>query len=36
MLLKTEIDTCINAGMNDYITKPFNEENLLKVILQVR
>lgn len=29
---KTEIDNCINAGMNDYITKPFNEENLLKII----
>ncbi|MGX5683507.1 response regulator [Chryseobacterium cucumeris] len=29
---KTEIDHCINAGMNDYITKPFNEENLLNII----
>lgn len=29
---KTEIDNCINAGMNDYITKPFIEENLLKII----
>lgn len=29
---KTEIDHCINAGMNDYITKPFNEENLLNTI----
>ena len=29
---KTEIDNCINAGMDDYITKPFIEENLLKII----
>lgn len=29
---KTEIDNCINAGMNDYITKPFSEENLLSTI----
>ncbi len=29
---KTEIDNCIKAGMNDYITKPFAEENLLNII----
>ncbi|QQV03424.1 MULTISPECIES: PAS domain S-box protein [Chryseobacterium] len=29
---KTEIDNCISAGMNDYITKPFIEENLLGII----
>ncbi|WP_052248508.1 PAS domain-containing hybrid sensor histidine kinase/response regulator [Chryseobacterium taiwanense] len=29
---KTEIDKCMSVGMNDYITKPFNEEELLKII----
>jgi len=29
---KTEIDNCISAGMNGYITKPFNEEDLLQII----
>ncbi|MDN4028436.1 response regulator [Chryseobacterium gambrini] len=29
---KTEIDNCIAAGMNSYITKPFDEDELLKVI----
>lgn len=29
---RTEIDKCMAIGMNDYITKPFNEEELLKVI----
>ncbi|AZA64357.1 sensor histidine kinase [Chryseobacterium carnipullorum] len=29
---KTEIDNCISAGMDDYITKPFIEENLLNII----
>ncbi|CAA7195218.1 PAS domain S-box protein [Chryseobacterium potabilaquae] len=29
---KTEIENCINVGMNDYITKPFIEENLVSII----
>jgi signal transduction histidine kinase/CheY-like chemotaxis protein/HPt (histidine-containing phosphotransfer) domain-containing protein len=29
---KSEIDKCINAGMNNYVTKPFEEKQLLKVI----
>lgn len=29
---KTEIDNCISAGMNSYITKPFDEDELLKII----
>ncbi|WP_317165373.1 hybrid sensor histidine kinase/response regulator [Chryseobacterium fistulae] len=29
---KTEIENCINVGMNDYITKPFVEENLVSII----
>lgn len=29
---KTEIDNCISAGMNGYVTKPFNEEDLLQII----
>ncbi|MDO3424402.1 response regulator [Chryseobacterium sp. APV1] len=29
---KTEIDNCIAAGMNSYITKPFDEDELLKII----
>ncbi|MFT3919890.1 PAS domain S-box protein [Cloacibacterium sp.] len=29
---KTEIDNCIAAGMIDYITKPFIEENLVNMI----
>lgn len=29
---RTEIDKCMSVGMNDYITKPFNEEELLKII----
>ncbi|HAY3552821.1 PAS domain S-box protein [Elizabethkingia meningoseptica] len=29
---KTEIDNCMSAGMNGYITKPFNEEDLLQII----
>ncbi len=30
--LKGESNKCINAGMNDYITKPFDPDNLLKKI----
>jgi len=29
---KTEIDNCIAVGMNGYLTKPFNEEDLLQII----
>lgn len=29
---KTEIDNCISAGMNGYVTKPFNEEDFLQII----
>ena len=29
---KTEVDNCIAAGMNGYLTKPFNEEDLLNII----
>lgn len=29
---KTEIDKCISTGMDDYITKPFAEESLVKII----
>ncbi|MCS4302425.1 PAS domain-containing hybrid sensor histidine kinase/response regulator [Chryseobacterium sp. BIGb0232] len=29
---KTEIDNCISAGMNAYVTKPFNEEDLRQII----
>lgn len=31
---KSEIDKCLEAGMNSYITKPFEEENLLQVIVK--
>lgn len=29
---KTEIENCLKSGMNDYVTKPFMEENLLNII----
>ena len=29
---KSEIEKCKKAGMNDYITKPFNETNLIETI----
>lgn len=29
---KSEIEHCISVGMNGYITKPFNEEDLLNII----
>ncbi len=32
--LQTDIDRCLSAGMNDYITKPFERANLLRVISQ--
>ncbi|TAF34131.1 MAG: response regulator [Cytophagales bacterium] len=30
--LKTELDRCISAGMNDYISKPFNKQTLQEKI----
>jgi two-component system, sensor histidine kinase len=30
--LKTDIEKWINAGMNDYLTKPFEEKDLIKTI----
>jgi PAS domain S-box-containing protein len=31
---KSEIDRCLQAGMNDYVTKPFEEEVLLSALLR--
>ena len=31
---KTEIERCLNAGMNDYIIKPFEENSLMEAILK--
>lgn len=31
---KSQIDTCITMGMNDYMTKPFEEQELLRLILK--
>jgi CheY-like chemotaxis protein/HPt (histidine-containing phosphotransfer) domain-containing protein len=31
---KNEIDHCIKSGMNDYVTKPFEEKQLLSAILK--
>jgi PAS domain S-box-containing protein len=31
---KNEIDQCMKIGMNDYVTKPFEEKQLLEVILK--
>ena len=31
---KAELDNCISAGMNDYITKPYEENVLLEAILK--
>lgn len=30
--IKGESEKCLNAGMNDYVTKPFNEETLINVM----
>jgi CheY-like chemotaxis protein len=30
---KAEIDRCMDAGMNDYIIKPYNEKGLMETIL---
>ncbi len=32
---QSEIDRCLNNGMNDYITKPFREDKLIKKINEV-
>ena len=32
--IKGENDTCFNAGMNDYISKPFKEEDLIATMLK--
>ncbi|MBK8881861.1 MAG: PAS domain S-box protein [Bacteroidales bacterium] len=32
--LKSEVDKCLNAGMNDYIIKPFEETKLMDAILK--
>jgi len=31
---KSQIDNCITMGMNDYMTKPFDEQELLRLILK--
>lgn len=31
---KSEIDKCLNLGMNDFVTKPFDEDLLLKTIIK--
>lgn len=31
---KSEIDACMQIGMNDYVTKPFEEQDLLRVIVK--
>ena len=31
---KSEIDKCLNLGMNDFVTKPFEEDLLLKKIIK--
>ena len=31
---KKEIDVCMEAGMNDYVTKPFEENMLLRTIIR--
>jgi CheY-like chemotaxis protein len=31
---KTEIDRCLKTGLNDYVTKPFEEEVLLLALLR--
>ncbi len=31
---KSEIDACLRIGMNDYVTKPFEEQDLLRVIVK--
>ena len=33
-LLKTEIDSCYNAGMNNYIPKPYKIEELIVPIFK--
>jgi CheY-like chemotaxis protein/HPt (histidine-containing phosphotransfer) domain-containing protein len=33
--LQTDIQRCMDAGMNDYVSKPFEREHLLRVIKQM-
>ena len=33
MRLKGDSEKCIEAGMNDYISKPFNKEELMQKIV---
>jgi len=32
--LRSELDHCIAAGMNDFVTKPFDETTLIRVLLK--
>ncbi len=34
-VIRTDLDKCIEAGMNSYVPKPFNEEELIGAILNV-
>ncbi|PCJ94024.1 MAG: hypothetical protein COA50_12745 [Flavobacteriaceae bacterium] len=31
---KSEIDACMKIGMNDYVTKPYEEQDLLRVVVK--
>ena len=33
-VIKTELDRCIAAGMNDYVPKPFKRDELLRVLIR--
>lgn len=33
--MKTEKDKCLNAGMNDYITKPFSPQHLIDLLIEL-
>lgn len=34
-VIRSDLDKCIEAGMNSYVPKPFNEEDLINAILNV-
>lgn len=34
-VFKSDLEKCVNVGMNDYVTKPFEEDKLMRVILKV-